>query len=388
MFLCPDCHNANGGCLHFSSSYGKCEDCGKTADCIDCKSHKTKPPPPPPPPKLHQRWQLNLCFDTKLTRVEDGGKSPSEVLVCLVADANRRVGDVFETVFMPELLRFRSVIMSGKGSSKRMKPSSRVRGFTEDSYSAEIAELSRQPGIKELPENFDLDFDEYRQIPLAFHPTRPAFYRCTSLGPFRESNEVVIYLPPSEISLVLNDKTPTGKHLPTEPTLYESSEAAEVIPTLLQLWAADEELRDTAVLLEAHGAEGMVTARAAYRICMDQRKGLPFLTGSLKQVAWASEIRNKTVEALRIAQSAGAPKDPTAKHNLADYLVEVRSFLKPAKAKGADLVQRLHEELKYAEDAKSWIDHRFKPFAWLIERSESRAKIDPSLFKAEPKVEP
>lgn len=34
MFLCTKCHGC--GCVHFGGSYGPCEGCKKTAECIDC----------------------------------------------------------------------------------------------------------------------------------------------------------------------------------------------------------------------------------------------------------------------------------------------------------------------------------------------------------------
>lgn len=33
MFICEECHNEYG---HLSGSYGRCEGCGKVADCYNC----------------------------------------------------------------------------------------------------------------------------------------------------------------------------------------------------------------------------------------------------------------------------------------------------------------------------------------------------------------
>jgi hypothetical protein len=41
MFLCKRCHDPE--CIHFSGSHGRCEGCGKTADCVDCLAYKRKP---------------------------------------------------------------------------------------------------------------------------------------------------------------------------------------------------------------------------------------------------------------------------------------------------------------------------------------------------------
>jgi hypothetical protein len=49
MFMCKECHKDDeerGVCSpsHFESpfalSHGKCEICGKVADCVDCKAYK------------------------------------------------------------------------------------------------------------------------------------------------------------------------------------------------------------------------------------------------------------------------------------------------------------------------------------------------------------
>lgn len=40
MFLCSKCHDPE--CVHFSGSHGRCEGCGRTADCVDCQAYKTK----------------------------------------------------------------------------------------------------------------------------------------------------------------------------------------------------------------------------------------------------------------------------------------------------------------------------------------------------------
>lgn len=56
MFLCKRCHDPE--CLHFSGSHGRCEGCGKTADCVDCLAYKRKPKPKRKP-------KLDALFDKK-----------------------------------------------------------------------------------------------------------------------------------------------------------------------------------------------------------------------------------------------------------------------------------------------------------------------------------
>jgi len=43
MFLCDKCHNEANHLIPFQS-FGRCEDCGRTATCIDCKRVGCKPP--------------------------------------------------------------------------------------------------------------------------------------------------------------------------------------------------------------------------------------------------------------------------------------------------------------------------------------------------------
>jgi hypothetical protein len=45
MFMCKECHQKeedDGICIgnHFSTSYGKCELCGKVDSCVDCTAYK------------------------------------------------------------------------------------------------------------------------------------------------------------------------------------------------------------------------------------------------------------------------------------------------------------------------------------------------------------
>ena len=51
MFLCSKCHVDYPNCFHFSGSHGRCEECGKTGDCVDCHGYIVREPPKPPPPK-------------------------------------------------------------------------------------------------------------------------------------------------------------------------------------------------------------------------------------------------------------------------------------------------------------------------------------------------
>ena len=45
-FLCNECHKASGCTFpHMVPSYGRCESCGKTGDCVDCKPAKVQSAP-------------------------------------------------------------------------------------------------------------------------------------------------------------------------------------------------------------------------------------------------------------------------------------------------------------------------------------------------------
>jgi hypothetical protein len=50
MFMCEKCHEKDKNCnwpmfLHMQS-YGRCEICGKTEGCADCKAYKYAAPKP------------------------------------------------------------------------------------------------------------------------------------------------------------------------------------------------------------------------------------------------------------------------------------------------------------------------------------------------------
>jgi formate-dependent nitrite reductase cytochrome c552 subunit len=71
MFLCEECHD-NERCFHFSGSYGRCEDCGKTAGCVDC--HNPDAPAPrkrKPAPKRVEVKPLALPATTEKKPVKD-----------------------------------------------------------------------------------------------------------------------------------------------------------------------------------------------------------------------------------------------------------------------------------------------------------------------------
>lgn len=50
MFVCEPCHvllyKRSGDAVHFSGSYGPCEDCHKTARCHDCRCYLPQTPRP------------------------------------------------------------------------------------------------------------------------------------------------------------------------------------------------------------------------------------------------------------------------------------------------------------------------------------------------------
>lgn len=50
MFVCDDCHDERCGMTiieEMMRSRGRCEDCGKSAACLDCQGYKHLPPKPP-----------------------------------------------------------------------------------------------------------------------------------------------------------------------------------------------------------------------------------------------------------------------------------------------------------------------------------------------------
>lgn len=74
MLLCNKCHR-DRGCVHFVGSYGRCEGCGKTAACVDCKVHHAKNPPVIDPKTGLPR--LPAIFD-RLPKLQYPDGDPSE----------------------------------------------------------------------------------------------------------------------------------------------------------------------------------------------------------------------------------------------------------------------------------------------------------------------
>jgi hypothetical protein len=42
MFLCKECHEKECQFPHFVKSIGRCESCGKVAECVDCHAYKKR----------------------------------------------------------------------------------------------------------------------------------------------------------------------------------------------------------------------------------------------------------------------------------------------------------------------------------------------------------
>lgn len=336
-----------------------------------------------------RRWVLDLCFKAQLSRFVEpnegevrpffvGASSTPQVVIYVVTEPP--FGSVVPVEFDPKLLRLRQT-----NRDVALRPKRRMRGLGENSYGPNAEALFRQPGLNNLTsEELASVADKFREH-LQFavlSQKEPVFYRCTSLGSLYEAQDVVLYMPPADVESVLKYQTPTKQHLPTEPTLYPSTDHAILIPTLLLLWAGDDSLKDAAVALESGGVAMMAKTRAVVSIVRDSAEDLPNLKGTIKQVAWASEIRGQVVEALRaeafLRKLAGFSKVKVTTDKARDYQRSLTAYYVPGKPE----LKRLLEEVRHAEDAEAWINHRFKPFEWLSGRSKSRVALDTSLIRS------
>lgn len=265
-------------------------------------------------PPMH--WQLDLCFKAELKLLpiayEPPRKGPLDVHIYLVSEPP--FGTVQLVEYDKQLVRLRQTEGGSAVAPKRVH-----RGTShEDSYGPQIDALFNQPGLSNLSAQeqgvVESKFHDHLTFVVKAAEKKPTYYRCTSLGTLYQGIDVVLYLPPTQLLEIENRKTLTGKSLPLKPTLYSSVDEAMYMPLLLDLCDPanrNEITMDLFVALEAKGPEHMVTARAAWTGARDHANYLPWLKGSLKQVAWASEIREQVVQHLReTARSWGHTKVP------------------------------------------------------------------------------
>lgn len=313
------------------------------------------------------RWQLDLCFKAELKPTPAWSVKSLEVDIFAVSEPP--FGSVVLHELDMHLIRLRQP-ERGVG----VEPRARTPGISEDTYGPQLRRLFSRPGLDNLSEAeveaVGDKFSEHLSFRVKAREKVPTYYRCTSLGSLYEGQDVVLYLPPDDLS-VLTTLTPAGRGLPTEPTLYLSVDEALVLPTLLMLWAGSDELKDAAIALESEGAAAMPKTRVVVASNRDAAAGFPYLKGTLKQVAWASEIREQAAEALRveIKRRGTKARGKVVSSKVRDYQ-RMLAWLSPEE------VFVLLEEVRFAEDADAWINHRHKPYEWLLTRAEARKKLD------------
>lgn len=297
---------------------------------------------------------LDLCFKQEMRVVEVVGKTGDLLLVYLDRNDRDR-GIPMQVTFNPKTLRFDT------------EPRGYLSGYTANaSHQTTVVEdfevqretLHLLPGLSHIPISAMSPFQRHHQIQTKAHPTLPTYATVKSIGTLNEDTFTVLYMPPLTTDAMRGVRTPTGRSMPLDPTCYTSAEEAAIVPALLELWRQPDDLsKDCAVLLESEGAVALPRVRAALATERDRAKQLPALFGSLKQVAWASALRENFIT-----------------EHLPMRRQQCISWPWLAGATTLNGIGEVMQELKYADDSKDWIDNRSDPYAWLQRRVENRKR--------------
>lgn len=311
------------------------------------------------------RWVLDLCFKTELRGVPLSEASPLDVTILLVTTPP--FGMVTRVNFDSEFIRLRP------RTDGEESPVRRHNAPNEDSYTSELNALATLPGFENLSaDDFAASMERF-QNHLTFvmkpHRTEPRYYRCSSLDSIYKGQNGYLYLPPLDPTQLLKRVTMKGETLPLTPQFYRLENDAMYLPLLIDLHEKGEEMhKDLSVKLISGGPNAMPDARAIVSMLREAPRFLPYLKGSVKQIAWASEIResacNYLYKAGRRHGIKGLPVSSKLDSEEADrYVVS------------AENISDLLEELNFADEAKGWIDGRHNPFTWLNDRVALRARL-------------
>lgn len=196
---------------------------------------------------------------------------------------------------------------------------------------------------------------------------KPGTYLCTTEGSVGESCAF----------LVVVNKIGTLSSEADLPVFYEGEDNAIVALSLPLLRKGDDSQQDLAISLQASGPSGLHRARVVLADDRSRAQNLPSLTGSLKQIAWASVLREELVSKIRDAeQSRGSIERRMerlllpARWSSSSYSEEDLESLTFAE---------LHAELQRSVDAEVWLQGRFTLPFWLACRALDRRKHPPGL---------
>lgn len=209
-------------------------------------------------------------------------------------------------------------------------------------------------------------------VPTARDPTKPnsaiAFlrnpgtYRCSSEGTVGESCVFVVVV----------NKLGSLNTAEDLPVFYDGEDAALVALSLPLLRGGDDSRQDLAVSLQVEGPSGLPRARVVLADDRSRAKNLPSLTGSFKQIAWASVLRDELVAKIRDAEKSRGSVERRMERFLSP--VWVGSSGHSEEDFETLTFAELHAELQHAVDAEVWLQGRFTLPFWLACRALDRRK--------------
>ncbi len=299
---------------------------------------------------------------------------PKTVIVstyCAIDD-NRRTGELLqEAAFQPEVL----MIYTVKHLFYRPIQITSIDVFTEEEYSLPTRDRRRNdklPGLHDLEAEDELFVSarikklvgsgqglRYSIHALQRDEVRDRFY---IVYPADTDHARFLFVPAVKPT---GAKTPDGRMFPEVPTVYNDLNEALVLPMLFELSKrTDDAAQDCAVLLQTQGAAVVPQVRVAIMGEADTVKGLPRLLGSVKQVAWASDIRRSFIQQFQLVTERVSLKN--GRRFLPGGFKAMNSM---DRAEYDKVVRVLEAQMKVADEAHAWINHRANIYAWLLKRA-------------------
>ncbi len=232
---------------------------------------------------------------------------------------------------------------------------------TIHSVTFDLIHLKLLPTHGIVPVSPDISIDNGIQAYLR----KPGLYVCSAEGTVGESCFVVVRIP------VIG----TLKRPEDHPRFYMSEEEAILALAVPLLIAGSEEQQDLAISLQHEGVAGIPRARVVLGEERSRAINLPALSGSLKQIAWVSILREELVAKIKEAEESKGSES----HRI-EVLMRPRRYgagVPPLDALETLTFAELHAELQRVTDAEAWIAGRHSHIHWLAGRALDRRNYSP-----------
>lgn len=195
--------------------------------------------------------------------------------------------------------------------------------------------------------------------------TKPGLYVCATEGTVGEPCSIVVHLP--AIGLLRKPED--------SPRVYMNEEEALLALSIPLLMKGSDEQQDLAVSLQHEGVSAIPRARVVLGDERSRAINLPALTGSLKQIAWVSILREELVAKIKVAEESKGSESRRI-----EDLMRPRRFgagVPYQEAMESVTFAELHAELQRVTDAEAWIAGRHSHIHWLAHRALDRRLYSP-----------